>query len=332
MTTLLESYAQVAGADVIRHLQQLAAPLKGARVVHVNSTRSGGGVAEILDQAGAAQARARARCALGGDRAATASSTTAPRVSTTACRATACELPAALLRAYERPTRRTPRSCAPSWRTPISCSFTTRNRRRCCDTSRSGAASGCGAATSTLSHPHRPVWKYLRDFVNGYDASIFSLADFAQPLPHPVIPDPAEHRSAGREEHGAGGRRDRRRVRGITASIATRPLMLQVSRFDRFKDPVGVIHAYRLASPSFPACSWCWPAAARATTRRARWCWREVRGRRAGRSGRPRAAAAGRCTSHDQRAAARRRFRAAEVAARGLRADRHRGHVEGASR
>ena len=46
--TILEDYAQVVGVDVIAHLRQLAAPLAGAKVVHVNSTRSGGGVAEIL--------------------------------------------------------------------------------------------------------------------------------------------------------------------------------------------------------------------------------------------------------------------------------------------
>lgn len=50
MTTILESYAAVTGADVIRHLQQLAELLKGKTVVHVNSTRVGGGVAEILDK------------------------------------------------------------------------------------------------------------------------------------------------------------------------------------------------------------------------------------------------------------------------------------------
>lgn len=50
MSDLLEAYARVAGEDVIRHLRQLAAPLKGVRAVHVNSTRSGGGVAEILDK------------------------------------------------------------------------------------------------------------------------------------------------------------------------------------------------------------------------------------------------------------------------------------------
>ena len=50
MTGLMAEYATIAGADVVDHLRQLAGPLKGAKVVHVNSTRSGGGVAEILDK------------------------------------------------------------------------------------------------------------------------------------------------------------------------------------------------------------------------------------------------------------------------------------------
>ena len=48
MTTLLESYARIAGEDVIDHLYQLSRQLKGIRVVHINSTLMGGGVAEIL--------------------------------------------------------------------------------------------------------------------------------------------------------------------------------------------------------------------------------------------------------------------------------------------
>ena len=48
MSGILESFAPITGEQVIRHLHQLAAPLKGMEVVHVNSTRVGGGVAEIL--------------------------------------------------------------------------------------------------------------------------------------------------------------------------------------------------------------------------------------------------------------------------------------------
>ena len=44
----IEDYASISGEDVISHLRQLAEPLKGMKVVHVNSTRVGGGVAEIL--------------------------------------------------------------------------------------------------------------------------------------------------------------------------------------------------------------------------------------------------------------------------------------------
>ncbi len=49
MTAMLDEYAAIVGNAVIDHLRQLAEPLKGMRVVHVNSTREGGGVAEILN-------------------------------------------------------------------------------------------------------------------------------------------------------------------------------------------------------------------------------------------------------------------------------------------
>ncbi|PSN18324.1 glycosyl transferase family 1, partial [filamentous cyanobacterium CCP5] len=45
---ILETYAQITGEAVIAHLQQLAAPLQGKQVLHINSTAVGGGVAEIL--------------------------------------------------------------------------------------------------------------------------------------------------------------------------------------------------------------------------------------------------------------------------------------------
>ena len=50
MSRLLEDYARVVGEGVIDQLRHLATRLAGKRVVHVNSTRAGGGVAEILSR------------------------------------------------------------------------------------------------------------------------------------------------------------------------------------------------------------------------------------------------------------------------------------------
>jgi trehalose synthase len=102
-----------------------------------------------------------------------------------------------------------------------------------------------------LSHPHRPVWRYLRGIVAGYDASVFSLADFAQMLPHPsyLVPPAIDPLSAKNMELTEDEIRAEFTRCGIDLG---RNVMLQVSRFDRFKDPVGVIAAYRLAKAFIP--------------------------------------------------------------------------------
>jgi len=102
-----------------------------------------------------------------------------------------------------------------------------------------------------LSHPYRPVWKYLRRFLLEYDASVFSLDAFAQPMPHPVFLitpsiDPLSEKNLPIDPETLG------RVLEEFSIDPTRPIVLQVSRFDRFKDPVGVIEAYRLAKDFVP--------------------------------------------------------------------------------
>jgi trehalose synthase len=102
-----------------------------------------------------------------------------------------------------------------------------------------------------VSHPFRPVWKSLRSFVQGYDASIFSMAQFAQVLPHsqyiitPAI-DPLSEKNIDLDI----GEIDEIRNRfGLDPALSTR---VQISRFDRFKDPLGVIKAYRLVAKVKP--------------------------------------------------------------------------------
>jgi trehalose synthase len=44
----LDDYASEAGDDAVERLREAARPLKGARMLHINSTAFGGGVAELL--------------------------------------------------------------------------------------------------------------------------------------------------------------------------------------------------------------------------------------------------------------------------------------------
>ena len=48
MVELLEEYERVVGVETIDELRQIASILKGIKILHINSTRTGGGVAEIL--------------------------------------------------------------------------------------------------------------------------------------------------------------------------------------------------------------------------------------------------------------------------------------------
>lgn len=102
-----------------------------------------------------------------------------------------------------------------------------------------------------LSHPFRPVWKHLRQFVAGYDASVWSLAEFVQCLPHPqyLIPPSIDPLSEKNMELDAAEIDEVREGFGLDPE---RPIVVQVSRFDRFKDPVGAIQACRLAKAFTP--------------------------------------------------------------------------------
>jgi trehalose synthase len=101
-----------------------------------------------------------------------------------------------------------------------------------------------------LSRPSEPVWRFLREAVSRYAISVFHVPQFAQQLPMPqllVAPsiDPLSDKNRDLAEAEIKAVTDRF---GIDRS---RPILLQVSRFDRFKDPLGVLAAYRLVRQSF---------------------------------------------------------------------------------
>lgn len=100
-----------------------------------------------------------------------------------------------------------------------------------------------------LSTPQRSVWQFLRPYVIRYDAAVFSLPKFAQRLPIPqflVYPsiDPLSDKNRELPDEEVSAILNRLDV------SQDKPLLVQISRFDRFKDPVGVVEAYRIVKKS----------------------------------------------------------------------------------
>ncbi len=97
-----------------------------------------------------------------------------------------------------------------------------------------------------VSSPDEATWKFVESFVNGYDAAIFHIPEFVREgvrIPTYIIPpsiDPLHDKNREIEADLVESTLTRL---GIDPE---RPIVLQVSRFDRLKDPFGVIEAYRI--------------------------------------------------------------------------------------
>jgi trehalose synthase len=103
-----------------------------------------------------------------------------------------------------------------------------------------------------LSRPDAEVWRYLAGFVDEYDAMVVSLPEYAQQVAPPqvfVMPAIDPFSLKNRELTDAEVA-ERLRRHGIADDL---PLVVQISRFDRWKDPEGVIEAFRLAASQVDA-------------------------------------------------------------------------------
>jgi trehalose synthase len=103
------------------------------------------------------------------------------------------------------------------------------------------------------SQPNQAVWAFLRPFVAQYDAIVFTMRDFVPPgldgerisIMAPAI-DPLSPKNMALPRDVA------RRLMEWVGVEPDRPLMTQVSRFDPWKDPVGVIEVYRMVREQVP--------------------------------------------------------------------------------
>jgi trehalose synthase len=247
----LDDYAEPAGEEAVARLREAAEPLKGCRLVHISSTSFGGGVAELL----VTQVALLRDLGINADWQLIEGSEEFFAVTklvhnalqgagipwTESMEATYLERveanshrfeenadfvfahdpqPAALLTFLEEAGRRHGKWV---WRCHID-----------------------------LSHPMETVWGFFANHVHGYDAAVFTMEDFVRPGLTPriaVIPpsiDPLSPKNSWLEPEA---------VFEILQGYGIdrwRPLVVQVSRFDPWKDPLGVIDAYRIAKEEVP--------------------------------------------------------------------------------
>jgi trehalose synthase len=97
-----------------------------------------------------------------------------------------------------------------------------------------------------LSHPNAELWSYLVPLIERYDAVVLSLPEYAQNLlvPQRFILPAIDPFSTTNKDLTEGEIADRLMHYDIPTD---RPLIVQVSRFDKWKDPQGVIEAFQIA-------------------------------------------------------------------------------------
>ncbi|MEM2364543.1 MAG: glycosyltransferase [Candidatus Bathyarchaeia archaeon] len=240
----LEDYEPVVGREAIEEIKELGERLAGIRVVHVNSTKVGGGVAEILERLvpllrdSGVDAEWRV---ISGDEEffkTTKDLHNALHGAPIEIEREALEhylmvndrnagdmedlgeadivvvhdpQPAALIRSFPR------RKGKWIWRCHID-----------------------------LSSPNPRAWDFIKGFVSQYDAAVFHMDRFAKRdllIRQFIVPPSIDPLSPKNKELGAGEVEEILKGHGIDPG---RPLISQIGRFDRLKDPEGVLRAYRL--------------------------------------------------------------------------------------
>jgi trehalose synthase len=236
----LDSYREVTPKGTIDFLRCLADKTRGKSILHVNSTRVGGGVAEILRSLVPLLAdigvEARWEVITG-----TEDFFAVTKAFHNALQGAEQDLSPAMLEVYREINRRNARQI------PLEADYVVIHdpQPAALILHKPGAGRWIWRCHIDISHPQRKVWNFLRQFVVQYDGAIFSLPRFAQRLPIPqflIYPsiDPLSEKNRDLSPEEQEQALDRLRI------PRDKPILLQVSRFDRFKDPVGVIRAYRL--------------------------------------------------------------------------------------
>ncbi len=239
MNRSIEDYRDIADPGDIRAIETLAARLKGRRMLHVNSTAEGGGVAEILQRLIPLIQKLEIDVkweVLKG---------TKPFFEVTkslhnSLQGKGRHITKAMWDDYEAVNR----ANAEKMDLEADCVVIHDPQPAMFIDYRKGG-SWLWRCHIDISSPDSVTWYFLRNIVEKFDCAIFSVSNFAQSVPIPQFMmqpsiDPLAEKNIDMPEEEVRSVYERFNV------PMDKPVLLQVSRFDPFKDPCGVIDAYRL--------------------------------------------------------------------------------------
>ncbi len=242
----LEDYAKLLGAGEIEELRALAKPLRGRSITMINSTAVGGGVAEILIRlvplAEELDLNIKWEVMSGGPDFFEVTKAFHNALHGAPYHATQKDFDVFL--AYNKRNRAS---------LPLDAEFMVIHDPQpagLIEARPTGKNHWVWRCHIDLSHPHHALWEFLEKFVSKYDGAMFSSPEFSRQLPipqylfYPAI-DPLSEKNVQLEPEF---------IRQVLARYQIDPhrtILTQISRFDRLKDPVGVIRAYRIVKRYF---------------------------------------------------------------------------------
>jgi trehalose synthase len=246
----LADYASIVGRSLADEIRELAEPMRGRRMLHLSATAFGGGVAEIqytliplLNDIGV---ETEWRVIQGRDEFFDVTKTIHNALQGDATPLTAEQQETFI--AYNQ-LNADDLEDADEWDMIVVHDPQPAAIRSMLETSRPRWVWRCHI---DLSEPNREVLDFLLPSITSYDAQIFHMHEYVPDAPglNAVIWPPAIDPLA--PKNMALAPEDAAYIVDQFGIDANRPMLLQVSRFDPWKDPAGVIDAYRAVKESHP--------------------------------------------------------------------------------
>jgi len=245
----LSAYTHIIGEEVVEEIRELAAPLRGARIAHINATTYGGGVSELLRSIVPLYRGLGIQCAWKLISARPEFFNVTKDVHN-ALQGGSCKLTRAARETYLAYNTRNAQLLEKEYDFIIVHDPQPAAMRHFRGPAGAKWIWRCHIDTS---EPNEAVLEFMLPFLAEYDALVFTMDRFVPSgLEHhrvvtmtPAI-DPLSPKNVGLSE---GICQEIRAWRGIDPR---KPLVTQVSRFDPWKDPLGVIEVYRMVREEVP--------------------------------------------------------------------------------